>query len=172
MKTFMSLYDLDKLADDDPARPVVKQLLEWLIADGEFPDHPYDPEDHDYIALVEPGDVDRELDDIDMPRLTEIMFEGVSIIDGFYHAVYLGAGDYPRCCTMAYSRVAVSLGYCANVSMMKGRYPLAGDRPDALDSRGEDVLPAWGLGRIGIFLVKRAGRHRIPSHSRHLLNLA
>jgi hypothetical protein len=29
-----------------------------------------------------------------MPRLTEILWEGVSIIDGFYHAVYLGAGDY------------------------------------------------------------------------------
>jgi hypothetical protein len=94
MKTFMSHSDLDKLAADDPARPVVKQLLEWLIAPGDFPDHPYNPDDHGFIALVEPGDVDRELDDIDMPRLTEIMWEGVSIMDGFYHAVYLGAGDY------------------------------------------------------------------------------
>ena len=63
----------------------------WLIGDGEWP---YDPEDHGYIALVEPGDVDRELDDIDMPRLTDILWKGVSIIGGFYHAVYLGAGDY------------------------------------------------------------------------------
>ena len=94
MKTFMSLSDLDKLPDDDPAKPVVKQLLEWLISRGDFPDHPYDPDDHGYIALVEPGDADRELDDIDMPRLTDIMWEGVSIVDGFYHAVYLGAGDY------------------------------------------------------------------------------
>ena len=94
MKTFTSISDLDKLADDDPAKPVVKQLLEWLIAAGDFPDHPYNPDDHGYIALVEPGDVHRELDDIDMPRLTDIMWEGVSIIDGFYHAVYLGAGDY------------------------------------------------------------------------------
>ena len=94
MKTFMSLSDLDKLADDDPAKPVIKQLLEWLIADGDFPDHPYDPEEHGYIALVEAGDVDRELDDIDMPCLSEILWEGVSIIDGFYHAVYLGAGDH------------------------------------------------------------------------------
>jgi hypothetical protein len=76
MITFMYQTDLDKLADDDPAKPVVKQLLEWLVAPGEFPDHPYDPDDHGFIAHVEPGDVDRELD------------------DGFYHAVYLGAGDY------------------------------------------------------------------------------
>jgi len=94
MITFTSIADLDKLAHDDPAKPAVKQLLEWLTAPGDFPDHPYNPEDHGFIALVEPGDVDRELDDIDMPRLTEILWEGVSIIDGFYHAVYLGAGDY------------------------------------------------------------------------------
>jgi hypothetical protein len=94
MKTFMSISDLSKLTDDDPATPVVKQLLEWPIADGDFPGHPYNPEEHGYIALVEPGDEDRELDDIDMPRLTDSMWEGVSIIDGFYHAVYLGAGDY------------------------------------------------------------------------------
>ena len=31
MKTFTSLSDLDKLSDDDPARPIIKQLLEWLI---------------------------------------------------------------------------------------------------------------------------------------------
>jgi hypothetical protein len=60
-------------AEDDPALPVIKQLLDWLIADGEFPDHPYNPDDHVYIALVEPGNVDRELDDIDMPRLLDIM---------------------------------------------------------------------------------------------------
>ena len=94
MKTFTSLSDLDRLSDDDPAKPVVQQLLEWLTAPGEFPDHPYDPDVHGYIALVEPQDVDRELDDIDMPRLTDILWEGVSIIDGHYHAVYLGAGDY------------------------------------------------------------------------------
>jgi hypothetical protein len=75
MKTFTSLSDLDRLSDDDPAKPVVKQLLEWLIADGEFPNHPYDPEEHGYIALVEPFDVDRELIEIDMPRLTDILWE-------------------------------------------------------------------------------------------------
>jgi len=94
MKTFMSISDLSQLSEDDPAKPVVKQLLEWLIAENEFPEYPYNPDDHGYIALVEPGDVDRELTEIDMPRLSEILFEGASIIDGYYHAVYLGAGDY------------------------------------------------------------------------------
>jgi len=40
MKTFMSITDLDNLPEDDPAKPVVRQLLEWLIAPGEFPDPP------------------------------------------------------------------------------------------------------------------------------------
>jgi hypothetical protein len=94
MITFTSLSDLEKLADDDPAKPVVRQLLEWLIADCDFPDFPYNPDDHGFIALVEPGDEARELDDIDMPRLLDVIYEDVSIIDGFYHAVYIGAGDY------------------------------------------------------------------------------
>ena len=93
MIAFTSIADLSKLADDDPARPVIKQLLEWLIAPGDFPDHPYNPDDHGYIALVESCDVDRELDDLDMPRLVDVMLEGVSLIQGHFHAVYLGAGD-------------------------------------------------------------------------------
>ena len=35
MKTFMFLSDLDKLADDVLARPIMKQLLEWFTAAGE-----------------------------------------------------------------------------------------------------------------------------------------
>jgi hypothetical protein len=50
---------------------VVKRLLEWLIGDGWWPDHPYNPEDHGYIALVEPDDVDLELEDIDMPDIPD-----------------------------------------------------------------------------------------------------
>jgi len=64
MITFTSIADMDKLADDDPAKPVVKQLLEWLIAPGDFPDHPYNPEDHGFIGFVIPVDapwIDGEL---------------------------------------------------------------------------------------------------------------
>jgi hypothetical protein len=55
MITFTSLSDLSKLADDDPAKPVIKQLIEWLIAPGDFPDHPYNPEDHDSSLWWNPG---------------------------------------------------------------------------------------------------------------------
>ena len=50
MKTFMSITDLDKLADDDPAKPVVSQLLEWLTAPGEFPDQ--DPISRNHCILA------------------------------------------------------------------------------------------------------------------------
>ena len=43
MITFTSIADLDKLTEYDPARPVVRQLLVWLIGDDEWP---YDPLDH------------------------------------------------------------------------------------------------------------------------------
>jgi hypothetical protein len=50
----------------------------------------YRPEDDGWLVLIEPGDVDRVLDDLDMPyRLSEVPFEGVSIIDGCFLAVWL-----------------------------------------------------------------------------------
>ena len=94
MITFKSHSDLEKLSPADPAYMAVKVLLERLIGSDEWPDHPYNPDDHGFIALLEPGDVDRVLDDIDMPRLVDIMWEGANIVNGYYHIVYLGAGDY------------------------------------------------------------------------------
>ena len=94
MKTFTSLSDLDKLADDDPAKPVVKQLLNGSSLPATSRIIPTTPTTTATSHSWSPATSDRELDDIDMPRLTDIMWEGVSIIDGFYHAVYLGAGDY------------------------------------------------------------------------------
>jgi hypothetical protein len=39
----------------------------------------YRPEDDGYLVLIEPGDVDRVLDDLDVPyRLSEVPFEGVN----------------------------------------------------------------------------------------------
>ena len=50
----------------------------------------YRPQDDGYLVLIEPADVDRILDDLDMPyRLSEVPFEGVTMVDGCFHAVYL-----------------------------------------------------------------------------------
>lgn len=84
MKTFKSFHDLDQLGDG-PLRSVIKTLLTPLVNDPS-----YSPEIDGYIVLVEPDDVDRVLDDLDLPwRLSEVPFEGVTLIHGHYHAVYL-----------------------------------------------------------------------------------
>jgi hypothetical protein len=41
-------------------------------------------------VLLEPDDVHRVLDDLDMPwRLSEVPFEAVTMVGGLFHAVYI-----------------------------------------------------------------------------------
>lgn len=91
--TFKSPGDLAQLDPHDPAYPVIKELIELLIDD--FPIQPYNADDYGYLVLVEPGDTDRELLELDMPwRLAEIPWEGASLRRGYIYAVYLGTDDY------------------------------------------------------------------------------
>ena len=95
MITFKSHADLMKLAPDHPAQPVMEELVRQLIDDFTTPGHPYNADDFGYLVLIEPGDADRVLNDIDMPwRLVEVPWEGASMVDGHYYAVYLGTDDY------------------------------------------------------------------------------
>ena len=95
MITFKSHSDLRKLSPNDPARPVMEELVELLIDDFTTPDHPYSAEDFGYLVLIEPGDTDRELNELDMPwTLTDVPWEGASMLHGFIYAVYLGTDDY------------------------------------------------------------------------------
>ena len=91
--TFKSHDDLGKLPKTHPAYPVVKDLVSVLI--DAFPEQPYNAEDYGYLVLVEPGDTERVLSDLDMPwRLVEVPWEGASKRDGHFYAVYLGTDDY------------------------------------------------------------------------------
>ena len=95
MKTFKSHSDLRKLRPDDPAMPVMKELVKVLIDDFTTPGHPYSADDYGYLVLIEPGDADRVLTDIDMPwRLADVPWEGASMLHDFIYAVYLGTDDY------------------------------------------------------------------------------
>ena len=94
MITFKSHDDLRKLDRDDPAYPVMEEQIRVLIDDFTEPGQPYDADDFGCLVLIEPGDTDRELTDIDMPKLTEILWEGASMRQGFIYAVYLGTDDY------------------------------------------------------------------------------
>jgi hypothetical protein len=91
--TFKSQTYLGQLPQDHPAYPVIKELIELLIDD--FPTQPYSAADFGYLVLVEPGDTDRELLELDMPwTLSEIPWEGASLRGRFIYAVYLGSDDY------------------------------------------------------------------------------
>jgi len=90
MKTFKSIPDLEQVRND-PLHATVESLVVPVIA--EYPD--YRPEDDGYLVLIEPADVDRVLDDLDVPyRLSEVPFEGVTVVDGCFHAVYLANNQF------------------------------------------------------------------------------
>ncbi|MEN8108278.1 MAG: hypothetical protein ABFS22_09750 [Pseudomonadota bacterium] len=95
MITFKSHSDLEKLDRNHPAFPVVETLVKQLIDDFTWEGHPYDADDQGYLVLIEPGDTDRVLTDIDMPwTLADVPWEGASMCQGFIYAVYLGTDDY------------------------------------------------------------------------------
>ena len=94
MITFKSHSDLEKLNRNDPARPVMEELVEQLIDNFTEPGQVYNADDFGFLVLIEPVDADRELSEIDMPKLTEILWEGASMRHGFIYAVYLGTDDY------------------------------------------------------------------------------
>ena len=90
MKTFKSIADVDRLRNH-PLHATIESLFLSIIA--ATPD--YRPEDDGWLVLIEPGDVDRVLDDLDVPhRLSEVPFEGVTVVDGCYHAVYLANNQF------------------------------------------------------------------------------
>ena len=94
MKTFKSRSDLEKLSPDNPAYPIMEELVKVLIDDFNEPGQTYSPNDFGFLVLIEAGDVDRVLTEIDMPKLTEIYWEGASMRQGFIYAVYLGTDDW------------------------------------------------------------------------------
>ena len=85
MKTFKSISDVERFRKL-PLHATIKSLVSTMIAD--CPE--YRPEDDGWMVLLEPGDVDRVLDDLDMPRrLSEVPFETVTKVDGCLLAVWL-----------------------------------------------------------------------------------
>ena len=89
MIEFKSAEDLSKLSPDDPAFPIVEDLVKRLITDYIAEGYDYITDDDGYTILVEPGDADRELTELwDGCRLTNIPWEGITLRDGFYIAIY------------------------------------------------------------------------------------
>ena len=98
MLEFKSTEDLAQISPDDPAFPIVEDLVKCLITDYIAEGYDYIPEDDGYTILVEPKDADRELVELwEGCRLTNILWEGITLRDGFYIAIYLANNQYGLC---------------------------------------------------------------------------
>ncbi len=95
MILFKAAEDLQKLSTKDPAYPIIKDLVQRLIIDFIKEGNNYIPDDHGYIALIEEADKDRVLTEIwDDWTLLDIPWEGISIVDGFFQAVFLANNEF------------------------------------------------------------------------------
>ena len=98
MITFKSTEDLAKLPPSDPAHDTVKDLVDRLITAYTAPGHPYDFDAYGYVILIEEDDVNRTLDEIwDGCTLLNIYWEGITLRDGFFVAIYLANNEYGLC---------------------------------------------------------------------------
>ena len=98
MVTFKSTEDLANLPPSDPAFPTVKDLVDRLITEYTPPGQQYNADDYGYVILIEPTDVDRELDEIwDGCSLLTIPWEGIMLQGDFFIAIYLANNQYGLC---------------------------------------------------------------------------
>jgi hypothetical protein len=95
MISFKSPEDISKLPTDDPAHPVIKELIDDLISAYTWEGHPYNPDWYGYIILIEPGDADRVLDELwDGCTLLNIPWEGITLQGDFYIGIALLNNEY------------------------------------------------------------------------------
>jgi len=98
MLEFKSAEDLSKLSPDDPAFPIVEDLIKRLITEYIAEGYEYIPADDGWIVLIEPEDVDRELDELwEGCTLLSIYWEGISKQGDFFIAIYLANNQYGLC---------------------------------------------------------------------------
>lgn len=97
MKQFKSADDLMQLQPDDPAYPLIADLVKRLIVDYEADG--YDPDADGWIVLIEEGDVDQPLTEIwdDGTKLTDLWWEGFTQQDGFFLGIYLANNQFGLC---------------------------------------------------------------------------
>ncbi len=97
MITFKSEADLLRLNPADPALPVLRNLVQRIITESYKTEYPYDPENDGWIALVDQDDLDRPLTEIwgdEAYDLISIPYEGITLQDGMYIAVFLANNQF------------------------------------------------------------------------------
>ena len=95
MITFKSPEDLSKLSPDDPAFPIVKDLIKRLITNYIAEGYEYKPEDDGWICVVQQCDKDRVLSEIWSDwTLLDIPWEGISLVGDYYQGVFLANDQF------------------------------------------------------------------------------
>lgn len=90
MLLFKSVSDLQQLSPDNPAYPIVADLVQRLIVNYEAEGYTYDPDADGWIVLIEEGDTDRVLTEIwDDWTLLDVPWEGITREGDFFLAVFL-----------------------------------------------------------------------------------
>ncbi|MBL1141446.1 MAG: hypothetical protein HND53_05370 [Proteobacteria bacterium] len=90
MRLFRSFSDLNFLSKSNPAYPVILSLMPNIINTGNPINNDYFPSKDGYLVLIEKTDCFEPLLEIGIQyKLNEIPFEGITKIDGFFHAVYV-----------------------------------------------------------------------------------
>jgi hypothetical protein len=98
MLTFKSPEDISKLPASDPAFPLVRELIKELIEAYTWEGHPYNPDWYGYTILIQEDDAQRTLDELwDGATLLNIPWEGITMKDGFFIAIYLANNEYGLC---------------------------------------------------------------------------
>ena len=95
MITFKSAEDLSKLSPDDPAFPIVEDLVKCLITDYIAEGYDYLPDDDGWICVIEEHDKDRVLTEIWSDwTLHDIPWEGITFRDGCFLALFLANNQF------------------------------------------------------------------------------
>ena len=95
MITLKSPEDLSKLSPDDPAFPIVADLVKRLITDYVAEGYDYIPEDDGWIVVIEPHDKDRVLTEIWSDwTLLDIPWEAVTLRDGYFIGLFLANNQF------------------------------------------------------------------------------
>jgi hypothetical protein len=98
MITFKSPEDLNKLPASDPAFPLIEELIKDLIEAYTWEGHPYNADWYGFTVLIQKGDTARTLDELwDGATLLSIPWEGITLRDGFFIAIYLANNEYGLC---------------------------------------------------------------------------
>ncbi len=95
MLSFKSESDLQQLPQDDPAYPIISDLVQSLIVECPDSAYPYDPEAHGFISLIEEQDIDRVIHEIwEDWTLLDVHWEGVVVRDNYYVAIFLANNEW------------------------------------------------------------------------------